>query len=443
MAYKTFFYAIAFLILFYSCASEDGETKTAEAENKNNSSSSELVKKIFLGDSKNAATRKSSVSSNSINQLNLDLNDTLNLVTNNTGDEWNSIGSTISNDTYPHSFVKVTPISGDFSAINYADESGVTETYIVLTNDIAVALSSYGMPQENSGNLKSNSKIYSRFNHYYYKSGNNLKDLEIELNGDVIDLDLTVDIENFEVSKNFIRFEKSDGHYIKVFSSNNTIKMSDLDWMYNAEIKNNYVFKMNDDCFIIGTDNPSAGDEYQKLCINEQGYFEITNARQGLRDCYNDNTITWCSAIGSEVEILNTSLNNCFNLNIDDGFLVCNSTFATFWDLNNNEREQLEKININFSQGSVLNQYFTDDKTFVYMISGQGVGNLRFSKIDLVTQTATQIDVSSYTKPNWIEYCDGVVDLSIDDKFLKYYPNTGKLVEIGSNEGIEEYECIE
>lgn len=443
MAYKTFFYAIAFSILFSSCASEGVETKNAESENQSQSSSSDSIKKIFLGDSKNAATRKSSVSSNSINQLNLDLNDTLNLVTNNTGDEWNSIGSTISNDTYPHSFVKVTPISGDFSAINYADNSGIIETYIVLTNDIAVALSSYGMPQENLGNLKSNSKIYSRFNHYYYKTGNDLKDLEINLSGDVIDSILTNDIQNFEVAKNFIRFEKSDGHYIKTFANGNTIKMSDLGWMYNAGIKNNYVFKMNDDCFIIGTDNSSAGDEYQKLCIDEQGNFEITNARQGLRDCYNDNSITWCSAVGSEVEILNTSLNNCFNLNIDDGFLVCNSSGSPkFWDLKNNERNQLERVQSYGAAHITINQIFTNDSEFLYMISGND-GGLNFSKIDLVTQTATQIDVSSYTKPNWIEYCDGVVDLSIDDKFLKYYPNTGNLVEIGSNEGIEEYECID
>jgi hypothetical protein len=443
MAYKTFFYAIAFLILFSSCASEDGETKNAESENQNNSSNSESIKKIFLGDSKNAATRKSSVSSNSINQLNINLNDTLNLVTNNTGDEWNSIGSTISNNTYPHSFVKVTPISGDFSAINYADNSGIIETYIVLTNDIAIGLSRYGLPQNNSGNLKSNSKIYSRINHYYYKSANNLKYLEINLSGDVIDSILTNDIQNFEIAKNFIRFEKSDGHYIKTFANENTFKMSDLDWMYNAGIKNNYVFKMNDDCLIIGTDNSSAGDEYQKLCISEQGGFEITNARQGLRDCYNDNTITWCDAVGSEVEVLNTSLNNCSHVDIDDGFLACNrSGSPQFWDLNNNERNQLERVTSYGSSHVTINQYFSFDSEFVYMISGND-GALNFSKIDLKAQTATQIDVSSYTKPNWIEYCDGVVDLSIDDKFLKYYPNTGNLVEIGSNEGIEEYECIE
>jgi hypothetical protein len=436
MANKTIFYVLAVLILFSSCASDE------QVENQNNSSNSNQtgVPKIFLGTSKNAATRSASVASNSLQSENL--SDSLNLFTNTTGDTWEQIGNTISNDTYPHSFIVTRSISNDFSAINFADSSGIIESYLVLSNDLAIALSNYGLPQNNTGNLKSSAKIYSRFDHYYYKANGNLIDLKINQSGDVSESTVSEDVQNFEILKNFIRYQKSDGHYIRKFSDNQTLKMSNLDWLFNSDIRNNYVFKMNEECLIVFTTNTSPGDEYNKFCMGEDGNYEITNARQGLRDCYSDNSITWCNATGSETQVLNTSLNNCSHLPIDDGFLVCNSSFATFWDLRNNTRDQLEKININFSQSSILNQYFTDDGTYVYMISG-AENNIKFSKINLVDQTSILIDVSSYTKPNWIEYCDGVVDLSIDDKFLKYYPNTGNLVEIGSNEGLKEYECIE
>lgn len=453
MAFKTFFYAIVFSLLFFSCAEENEESQEEQKQEEQKTGSK--LRTIKLSTVSNAAVNNNSQnSSNNITRnVNLDLST---IVTYKSGDVV-PIEENVSDDMGADGFIKITTISGDSKSIKFSNSSD-TEVYIVLTNDLAVPLSEFGLPESQSGNLKSAAKIYQRFNHWYYKASGNLIDLELNLSGDAVLNTISNDISRFEVHPLFIHFRKTDGkHYIYKFLDQSFTR---LDSSFTASISNltpgysntngfnveqfDYVFKQKDNCIIGQIRNSSNEAPYDILCVYENGDTKVSFSRPGLVDCYNEgNNGQWCYSGGSNSENISSSIGVCNLIEIGEGFLMCQDSINVYWELKNTERNQLELAEVgSWTQHRTTNQKYTYDAKYLYIISGND-GALKFSKIDPKTRTETTIDVSGYTKPNWMVSCNGVVDISIDDKFIKFNPSNDTIFFIDSNEVIEEYECME
>jgi len=451
MAARTIFYAVAFSFIFFSCAdSNNGEEKDKKSESTPPKISSSKIKSIKLSGNSNAAVKRGDSSSNSVGSSFTD-----NLITYQSGDLV-PISDTIE-DMQPENFVSVYNISGASKAIQYSDGED-KEVYIVLSNDIAVPLSEIGLPKSQSGNLKSSSLIYQRLGHYFFNTNSGLINLVLTNTGDSVAFVMTSDVKHFTVHSNFIHFRKNNGkHYIYKFFNNTYTR---LDSTFTASISNrvagysntdgfnaedfDYVFKKDLNCIVAKIRN--SGDEapYDYLCVNESGGTKVYFSRPGLVDCYNESNIgQWCYSGGSNRFNIPYSLSNCLLSEVHEGYLLCESSIRFFYyDLNSFGKNQMEFVGSSISAHSIVNFFQDFDKENIFMISGND-GSLKLSKTNAKTRVETLINVSAYTKPNWITYCNGSLDISIDDKFLKLNPTTNVLTEIGSNAGIEEYECMD
>jgi hypothetical protein len=417
MAAKTFFYLVVSCVLFLSCADSEDTVEGGEAET---NSTSSAVSFNFSG-LENLVIGTSGANLN-------DLGDSKILTYNNSGDLV-TVDSIIGASIYPVSFLKIN--TGDFKAIKYSDN----EVYLVSGDGIGTSLSQFGLPSKNFG-TKNKPDIYNKLGKFYYLSGTKIINISLDGKGAGIKTVIASNVSGFDVQENFIYY-KGLNHFI--LKNNGELKNLDSESDFNAEFSN-FVFRSKNNCIIAKTSNLSL-KEYQELCIDKDGVEVVRDARSGYNECRNDAALPkWCQGAVQEFGV-NNSLSSCREIRIGKGFLVCqNETHPIFYELENLERRQIELINLNSTGLTITNLVFDFDEKYLYMISGN-TGSLIFTKIDIVSKSFSFIPFS-YEKPNWINYCKGKLVISVDSKIVNYLKD-GSLIEIGSNAGIEEFECIE
>lgn len=433
MAIKTIFYSLIFFILI-SCASNDSSDNKENENESNNSSGTVYIK---LSNSKNAVVGNN----NQFNQNGL-LDDVSELLTYQSGDLID-IESTISDGSYPS---KLYPVSSDYKLIEYvtgnSNDQQIEEVYLVLSNDVAIPLSLIGIPSQQNGGTKNKKRMYQREDNFYWLSEGDL--IEVALSGDFLVNSNVIEsnVKNFELQPNFIHYESNVGQFIYKFNDKSKKRLNSD---FNAEFKD-FVFRSSTNCLQSETNNDRGQyKEFEELCVDENGNETIRYARSGYLDCLDDpSTPAWCQGASQSFGITQ-SLSSCSTVNINTGFMFCNnSTRPIFYEMRNQEEQQIKVLDSTVipSVHLIINQYFDFDDKNLYMISGND-GSLSFTKTDLINKTSTAYDVSIYTKPNWVVFCNGFLDISIDDKFVKFNPSTETFTEVGSNEGIDQYECIE
>jgi len=425
MARKTVLYLILSAFIFFSCATD---SETTESKSGDSTNTEESGIRFNISELKNLVIGKSSTSgSNSLESNDLSSNSILTY--NNSGDLV-TVSTVINEDVFPSEFLRVN--TNDYKAIKYTSEVVDAEVYLVAPDGLGIGLSQFGLPSINSG-TKNKPQIYKRNNKFYYLSNNDLLEIVLNNSGGGTKTVLASSVSGFDVRDNFIYY-KSSGQF--VLKNNGDLKQLNDD--FNAEFSN-FVFRSKENCLIAKT-SLSSLKEYQELCIDEDGIEVIRDARSGYNECRNDPSLpAFCQGAVQEFGIIN-SLSSCAEVGIGDGFLVCrNSTRPVFFELENSIRHQIELIT-SMPDHKIINLVFDFDSSFLYMISGND-GSLKFSKIDIVNKTF--IDIAfSYTKPSWVVYCNNKLTISVDDKIVDYLSD-GTLIEIGSNAGIEEYECMD